>query len=580
MNATKYGIALVALLLTGHSLLAQCLMTRDAFEGQMNTAARIVEGKVVAQQSFLGAQGNVYTSNQIEVYRVLKGQAQLSLDVVTEGGVVGDLMQVVSPSAQIQIGEYGVFVLSDDEQRSFSSLLSAFYPIDERTGAVYGTRGIETRERLYDAIAVYTGSETIQLLRLPESSLVTAPESERSELTISSFEPLQVTAGTKTVVTITGQGFGEQQGDGFVAFRNADDGGQSYVALASGPHYLSWTDTEIQLYVPSATLYNTAVAGTGTIRVVNQSGQSAETAEPLRVEFAKSEVIFSDAISNTVLVAMQNGGYRFNANHLLTGLLSTERISNSLLKWSCNTGANFSLDESTVSATTWSHDGVNLIGMSETGQLPSYLLGKTVTTFSGCGTPNGIQWNLIEVDIILNRDINWSTAVDGPTPGRFDLETVLLHEIGHAHLLQHNNESSSPMFFELTAGSMKRTLLSPSIEGGSFVSGQSAEADATCSEDIHQYFDPELCNLSVVNSVNEFEADELHVYPNPFNESLFVQVDQPTGFEVADVTGRTVLKGTVQSSTHPINTHELRAGLYTLILMQNGAVRSSKLVKN
>ncbi|TNF32149.1 MAG: hypothetical protein EP314_00345, partial [Bacteroidetes bacterium] len=351
MNAQKYGIALVALLLTGHSLLAQCLMTRDAFERQMNTAARIVEGKVVAQQSFLGAEGNVYTSNQIEVYRVLKGQAQLSLDVVTEGGVVGDLMQVVSPSAQIQIGEYGVLVLSDDEQRSFSSLLSAFYPIDERTGAVYGTRGIETRERLYDAIAVYTRSETIQLLRLPESSLVTAPESERSELTISSFEPLQVTAGTKTVVTITGQGFGEQQGDGFVAFRNADDGGQSYVALASGPHYLSWTDTEIQLYVPSATLYNTAVAGTGTIRVVNQSGQSAETAEPLRVEFAKSEVIFSDAISNTVLVATQNGGYRFNANHLLTGLLSTERISNSLLKWSCNTGANFSLDESTVSAT-------------------------------------------------------------------------------------------------------------------------------------------------------------------------------------------------------------------------------------
>lgn len=576
----KYVIVLAYMLFAWNSLLGQCLMTADAFEQRVSECDRIIEGKVVGQQAFIGEDGNVYTSNRIDVFRTLKGQPTFSVDVVTEGGIYGDLMQVVTPSAQMPLGSYGLLMLANDEQRSLPSLLTGFYPIDDNTGNVYGAGNMQAREQLYEAIAAITGTEVIQLHRLPESTFHASSQNSRTAPSIEFISPMQVTAGTQTVVTISGQGFGEQQGNGFVAFRNADDGGQSFVALSNGPHYLSWSDTQIELYVPSATLYNTTVAGTGNIRVVTDQGQSVESVQQLRVEYAKSEVIFSDAISNTVLVGMQGGGYLFHANHILSSQLSMTRISNSLTKWACNTGVNFTLAEDLVSASTWSHDGINLLGMSEAGQLPSYLLGKTITTFSGCGTPNGLQWNLIEVDIILNRDIEWWTEEGTPMANRFDLETVLLHELGHAHLLQHNNDESSPMFFQLTAGSMRRTLLSPSIEGGSYVSSQSAQAASTCSEELHQYFDTQLCDLSLINSVEEDESEDMLAYPNPFSETLFIKVDGPSYFQIIDATGRSVIQGTVQSTAQSIDTGELRVGIYTLVIVKDGSSSSLKLLKN
>jgi hypothetical protein len=82
-------------------------------------------------------------------------------------------------------------------------------------------------------------------------------------------------------------------------------------------------------------------------------------------------------------------------------------VEDAFLKWACNTGVNFKLSNELVDLTDWAHDDINLIGLSVSSQLPSYLLGKTITSFSGCGTPSGLQWNLIEVDILLNSDINW-----------------------------------------------------------------------------------------------------------------------------------------------------------------------------
>jgi len=568
----------------GVEVWAQCLSLPNAFNLQLNSANKIIEGKVVSQQSFIGMDGNIYTSNGIDVYRVFKGDVGFALDVVTEGGVVGELMQIVTPSAQMQVGDYGVLVLADDSQRSLTSLASAFYPVDEKSGTVYGLKNAAHREALYETISRSTGIQTIELRRIPTNILhANLSETSRSILEIASVYPLEVTAGTQTVLTIVGQGFGNQQGDGYVAFHNADDGGQSFVSLLAGPHYLSWADTQIEMYVPSATLYSNTVAGTGAIRVIAANGESAESAQQVSVEYAKSEVVYSNQLNNTMLVGMQAGGYVYKRNQQLVQFINgSTMVEDAFFNWACNTGANFTLDDEIVNLTNWANDGINLIGLSNLGQLPSYLLGKTITTFSGCSTPNGLQWNLIEVDILLNRDIDWWTGNGPPMGNRFDLETAILHEMGHAHLLQHNNNLNSPMYFQLAEGAMRRELYSPSIDGGSFVSTQAVEALATCGDESHQYFDFSTCDLSLINSVDEEVENEISVYPNPFQEQISISGQWKSGSEffIFDATGRTVLNGILNPSSKTISTNQLPNGVYLLEVRDESKLHVQRLIKN
>lgn len=574
---------LLMLLFFGGSVQAQCLSLPNATNQQFNFSNKIIEGKVVNQQTFIGVDGNIYTTNSIDVYHVFKGNVGSNIEVITEGGIFGDLMQVVTPSAQMQVGDYGLMVLADNAERAISSMTSAFYPIDVKSGTVYGLKSISHREELYETIARLTGTETIELRRIPLDLLEEQTAVSRATPEISSVYPLQVTAGTQTILTITGAGFGIEQGDGYVAFHNADDGGQSFVSLPAGPHYLSWTDNEIQMYVPSATLYHTAVAGTGSIRVINSNAESVESTELVTVDYAKSEVIYSEQLSSTMLVGMQSGGYEFKMNEQLQQFINgSSMVEDAFLKWACNTGVNFSLSNQTVNITGWSHDDVNLIGLSNSGQLPSYLLGKTITTFSGCGTPNGLQWNLIEVDILLNRDIDWWTGEGQPTSGKYDLETSILHEVGHAHLLQHNNNLLSPMYFQLTQGSMRRDLHEPSIEGGNYISTQSTQATSTCGDEPHQYYDYSTCNLSVINGVEDESAEGVSVYPNPFSSQIIVSGggNQGSEFFIFDATGRMIANGILNSNTQTIATNEFSNGIYLLEIRDGEKSHIQRLVKN
>ncbi len=584
MKFQKYLFLFLTLSFFGAEAWAQCLTLPNSINEQFNSSNGIIEGKVVGQQTFLGVNGNVYTTNSIDVYRVFKGEVGFNIVAVTEGGIHGDLMQVVTPSAQMQIGDYGVLVLNDDDTRSLSSLTSAFYPVDERSGTVYGMKSISTREALYETIARSVGTQTIEMRRMPMDMLHGTSTRLASFIPeISSVYPLEVTAGTQTILTITGQGFGAEQGNGYVAFHNADDGGQSFVSLQAGPHYLSWTDTQIEMYVPSATLYNNTVAGTGSIRVINASAESAESAEQVAIEYAKSEVIYSNQLNNTMLVGMQSGGYTFNENQQLAQFIGgSTMVEDAFVKWACNTGVNFRFDSETVNLTDWAHDGVNLIGLSNPGQLPSYLLGKTITTFSGCGTPNGLQWNLIEIDILLNRDIDWWIGEGLPMGNRYDLETAILHEIGHAHLLQHNNNGNSPMYFQLTEGTMRRDLYSPSIDGGNYVSSQSVGATNTCGNESHQYFDFSTCNLSLINGTEDVVANPISVYPNPFQEQISISGEWKSGtqFSIFDATGRTVVNGSMNSNNQTISTAQLSDGVYLLEVRDEAKSHIQRLIKN
>ena len=71
-----------------------------------------------------------------------------------------------------------------------------------------------------------------------------------------------------------------------------------------------------------------------------------------------------------------------------------------------------------------------------------------------------------EADMALNTDFTWSDDVSGPA-GTFDVETVLLHEIGHVLFLGHSNDPGSVM--QPFYGGVDRDLGTDDIEGITFL---------------------------------------------------------------------------------------------------------------
>jgi PKD repeat protein len=72
------------------------------------------------------------------------------------------------------------------------------------------------------------------------------------------------------------------------------------------------------------------------------------------------------------------------------------------------------------------------------------------------------------------------------------------------------------------------------------------------------------------------------VYPNPFNESIFVSLnsEENTRFEIVSIDGKLVQSGFINNQLNTISTSELGAGIYMLnVIENNGRKLVQKIVK-
>jgi glucose/arabinose dehydrogenase len=85
------------------------------------------------------------------------------------------------------------------------------------------------------------------------------------------------------------------------------------------------------------------------------------------------------------------------------------------------------------------------------------------------------------------------------------------------------------------------------------------------------------------SSLNETIYSKLNIYPNPVGSEFSVEVTENLigmAYRVTDLTGRTVLNGTINSLTQQIDASVLNKGIYEFsVLGANGSVMSKKLVK-
>jgi len=455
-------------------------------------ASLVVEAEVLSSRSFWDAEHrHLFTRHRVKVFSLLKGTASdtTGLELITEGGQLGLEQQVLTNTLRLTAGQQGVFFLVAAPWAGLGAGPNARTPYGSEQGFIAydpTTRTATEPFRQYAAIGAAFYQEITQLTGQPRTVLRDNPAlaghghvAQRGTLApvVSSFSPQSLPAGSGAVLTINGSGFGSSRGSGFVEFRNADDGGSTRVQ-ARATDYLSWTDTRIQVQVPSSArggvpVSNGHPAGSGTIRVTNAGQQSAETTTPLTVVYALTNVESTDGTllqrpNHIALNAAGGIAFRFGPNFTARPA-AVAAWQRALASWRCATGMNWEVGAPS-SINDIADDSQNVVAFDAGAQLPANVLGRTSSYYKGCYAPDGdvVFW-VKEIDMQFDDAVNFQfgPALAVRALGQIDFESVALHELGHAQQLAHLNLPGAVMHYGVDYGQNTRSLSASSdVAGG------------------------------------------------------------------------------------------------------------------
>ncbi len=498
-----------------------CLLVPVPLAQRAQQAALVVEARVASQQPERAPNGHIVTRHQLEVYKVFQGQLPAGpLSLLTPGGFLQQQGEVVSGSLVLQNGQQGLFFLEIDpnlpgEYRAYAgpqgfiqynlTMLTASEPFG-RYASIGGT--------LYSSLAAQTGTSYREIALNASLTAATQRLTQRTTAgplattapTVSSFSPSAVTAGTSTsidasaagVLTITGTGFGATRGAGYVQFRNADKPGDDTAPNYTQPlasDYLNWSDTQIQVRVPSYSSTGDA-AVTGNFQVFENGGTSATSPSALTVTYNVLTLSYANTGGEqTYRVHLYNtdgkGGYTLHYSPSFSSVPGASApnvqaaYETALQSWHCATSMN-----RTIGATTTidavAADGINVVRFATANELPAGMLGVTNSYYSGCGlsSTSVINWQLTETDYsyapVPYPGYTWNFTTNTPTGTQYDFQSVVLHELGHGEQLGHIISTAGVMNWSISNGQAKRSLdANTDIAAAQNIIGYSTSATAS-----------------------------------------------------------------------------------------------------
>jgi hypothetical protein len=459
---------------------ARCLMLPLAAEQRVQLSSVVVEAQVRDAVSFWDAgRQHLFTRHRLRVFSLLKGQPADTTELVllTEGGRLGLDQQTLTNTLQLVPGQRGVFFLTPAPWRGLPASRRQLTPVGSQQGFIEvdpadGTAAEPFRTypaldaAFYQQMARWAGQPRRVLQPLPALARPAARPAGTLAPLVAGLSPGSLPAGVGAVLTISGSGFGSSRGAGFVEFRNADDGGATRVK-ARETDYLAWTDTRIQVRVPSAGSGGRP-AGSGLVRVTTDGQLQAESLTPVTVIYALTNVESTDG---TILqrpnhVAQNSSGgisFQLGPNFAAGPAASWQRA---LAAWRCSTGMNW--EGAAGPSNAIADDGVNVVAFDQGTQLPAQVLGRTTSYYRGCYAPDGtvVFW-VKELDMQFDDATNFQFGPASAVSPQIDFETVAVHELGHAQQLSHLILPGAVMHYAVARGQNARTLSATSdIAGG------------------------------------------------------------------------------------------------------------------
>ncbi len=605
-------------------LSAQTLLKEIPLKQQIEKSTLVVEGKVISKTSFWDADHhNIYTSNTIEVYKVFKGAKQATIEVVTPGGSIGLRAEVVTPSLKLHIGDMGVFTLydnsvlfstlsksSNNKFEAYSSL-QGFYKYNIYKDVAVNTFSSKSgiTKSFYSEIMHHTKTDFIEITPFDIAAKQSKSAQIKNSLLVPdafTFFPTTSSAGTASVLTITGSNFGTDKGQ--VYFSNADDGGATLVP-ALDTQVLTWSDIEITVEIPTE-------AGTGPILVIDSDGWDKISDTDLIIPYAQLTAI-TDPDDNTGADPPGANGplgfYAFPVRHVnndgsggyiwkmtdqfkaITGAEAS--FVRAMDTWRCETKINWVIDAATVGpGEAEQHravdDGVNIIAFddSTTGNplddLPDGIAGRCSSYYLACGAGGtDFDWFVGGMDIVFDDEVTWEYGPKLATVGAFDFESVALHELGHGHQLGHVIQSSGAvMHWVINDGENIRTLTTDDNDAANDMQSRSEASVPSCFASSYAVSPmvayPGVCTLD--SNITDLDS-AISIYPNPTTGAFFMNNSSSIKLDKAfiyDVSGRLIfeqnISNTLQETTVALS--NVSKGIYFVNIHSGAKAITKKIV--
>ena len=459
---------------------AQCSMYEISLTQRIQNSDNVFEGSVVSSTSFWNSGHTlIYTSNIIDVYKEFKGKSSGSqIEIITEGGTVGDKMHVVEPSLHLNKGETGIFFtepakVSNPNTPFANNALVAYagsqgfikYDINKKNAADPFKNYSSIEAELYTRIESELKNKPLIVKPFDINAShknINSNNSTETVPVINSFSPTTITAGTGSILTINGSGFGATQGASFVEFKNADNAGTNYIQ-PDVSQYMSWSDAQITVKVPSKTSVQ-ANAGTGTIQVTVASN-TAVSSGSLTIKYSEINLMYSSVLYQTDHADDNgSGGYTWQ---MFTGFdgnaAAKASFTRALNTWTCGTGINWGIG-TTTSVDVIAADNINVVRFDIGAELPAGVLGRCSSYYSACGSP--FNWSVNELDIVFDAAADWNYSTSAPTGSQYDFESVALHELGHGHQLNHVINTNDVMHYAISNAVSRRILNLDDLDAG------------------------------------------------------------------------------------------------------------------
>jgi hypothetical protein len=453
-------------------------------------------------------------------------------------------------------------------------------------------------------------------------SYINANDTEQSDMcvmNVDDFNPKVVAGGVGDVVTITGHFF--EGTKGVVALKNANTGGQTLVGL-DDYDILTWNDSVIQIRIPAVTPINATtvsqlqIPGSGKLKIQQGLGlDEYETLDELRIEYSwknyhiqnlkkgKVYMVGVDSVYDEDGIG-QDLGYSFILNPNINSNLGAKDCINKAIKdWICATEIRWQIDQS-IGVNPDVQDGISMMQMGQTSS--SNVLAETAVWWDICTDGNGISLNLgfaNDIDITYKDNINWfydTTGTLAQPAGQYDFYAVALHELGHAHLLNHVNQQDDLMWYASLFNAndsidwwRRKIFFEPiNVSTGIEIINQSKQIDYSyCNKNDYPIFPLSKSFCSIPMSDQRFEVGapklEIQVVPNPFVTNPIIQITLPHDAEVSirvyDVMGRLVvyqedLRMGAGNNDIMLNNIKER-GIFMGVLTVNGQTHSFKMIK-
>jgi Secretion system C-terminal sorting domain/Matrixin len=185
--------------------------------------------------------------------------------------------------------------------------------------------------------------------------------------------------------------------------------------------------------------------------------------------------------------------------------------------------------------------------------------------------------------MMIDHSGNWDCNV-APTMHQGDMQTIILHELGHAHFLDHVASKLKVMYPSITSGEERSVLHGDDIAGGKNVVNYSA---ANCPSDCDATKLLPASGCTTGTYEHENTIIQAIITPNPAYDMVKVTLTEFPDLEFVDVSISTLLGQSINRSSMKVENRELKislpstmpAGVYLINISANNHRSVGKVVK-